>query len=187
MATEGALCQGKHGRLCVFDAQYLHGVVPGKGPIPTTGDKSKGSTHPNPNPTQGEGASDEGRVSSEEKGDESRRRLTLMVGFWKKIQARPRGTDTPGPAQSLPTAATTKYSWLRDMEIETADGKGVSVRGSDLFTIRHNTMTAAPLVAIDEVWCTIDSGVDKGKGGGNGGLKLDKLKLPSYDAIFQGF
>lgn len=37
LATEGYLCYPRAGRLCVFDAQYLHGVLPGRGPMPRAG------------------------------------------------------------------------------------------------------------------------------------------------------
>ena len=34
LAEKGWLCHPKHGRLCLFDAKHLHGVIPGKGVSP---------------------------------------------------------------------------------------------------------------------------------------------------------
>lgn len=50
----------KTNRCVMFDAQYLHGVIPGRG--------ANSSPHSNA------------------------RRLTFMVGFWKNIAAKDRGT-----------------------------------------------------------------------------------------------
>ena len=36
LATLGWLCHPKQNRLCLFDAQFLHGVIPGKGPNPSS-------------------------------------------------------------------------------------------------------------------------------------------------------
>eukprot|EP00596_Hydrurales_sp_CCMP1899_P010163 CAMPEP_0119037214 /NCGR_PEP_ID=MMETSP1177-20130426/5419_1 /TAXON_ID=2985 /ORGANISM="Ochromonas sp, Strain CCMP1899" /LENGTH=607 /DNA_ID=CAMNT_0006998151 /DNA_START=90 /DNA_END=1910 /DNA_ORIENTATION=+ len=81
LAQNGWICFPKTNRLVLFDARYLHGVVPGRGV--------------NPDPTK--------------------RRLTLMVGFWRKIEARQRDRDVAGPGQPFPDK-NSRYSWHKEME-----------------------------------------------------------------------
>lgn len=38
-----------------------------------------------------------------------------MVGFWKKIEARTRENEEPGPGQPFPTLNNTKYTWPNEM------------------------------------------------------------------------
>eukprot|EP01038_Epipyxis_sp_PR26KG_P010057 gene10057-13517_t len=90
-STELAICgwmtHPKRNRMVVFDASYLHGVVPGKGSIPILEHHEKGGP----------------------------RRLSFMVGFWESICAKDRGVDSPGPGQPFPDERTSKYTWPKEM------------------------------------------------------------------------
>lgn len=102
LATKGWLAYPKTNRLVMFDAQYLHGVIPGKGlnPFPQR-------------PLPDNNASVFQECSNT-------RRLTFMVGFWDKISATPRGTDCPGPGQPFPIVEDTKYTWPAEMAIDSS-------------------------------------------------------------------
>ena len=65
----------------MFDASYLHGVIPGRGLCKASMESACGSSISNST----------GSKSSNE------RRLTFMVGFWREIAATDRGVDRPGP------------------------------------------------------------------------------------------
>lgn len=45
------------------------------------------------------------------------RRLTFMVGFWRKLEAKPRGVDVAGPGQPFPDD-TTKMNWSKEMNFK---------------------------------------------------------------------
>lgn len=66
----------------MFDASYLHGVIPGRGISKTSKDSDHMSS-----------------VISSTASESSHcgRRLTFMVGFWREIAAADRGVDRPGP------------------------------------------------------------------------------------------
>jgi hypothetical protein len=76
LASRGWFCHSKPNRVCVFKADYLHGVVPGRG-LP-----------PPPSATDGNGED---------------RRISFMVGFWKaRVRPKPRGPDgRPGASMDL--------------------------------------------------------------------------------------
>jgi hypothetical protein len=100
--------------------------------------------------------------------DPSKRRLTFMVGFWRKIEAVNRGENHAGPGQPLPSAETT-YSWPREL--------------APVLDLPHNEQKLATVQPqhLQRIWEPIDSF----KGGSS--LLLDGMKLPQYTAIFQGF
>lgn len=88
LARKGWLCHGRENRVCFFDAKRLHGVVPGRGVPP----EAKGE------------------------GEEKRRRITFMVGFWKgHIPSRP----APPPQKQEYTG------WGDDMANNTETRKGL--------------------------------------------------------------
>ena len=85
------LVHPKENRIVVFNAKYLHGVIPGVGPIPT------GNIHD--------------------------RRLTLMIGFWKALEATDKGLDHVGAGQPYPMTRTmekdggkTQFSWPMEFQ-----------------------------------------------------------------------
>ena len=87
LATEGWMVMPKLNRLVMFDASYLHGVIPGRGLNPVLY-----ANHT----TQSAAAAAAAGVG----GDG--RRLTFMVGFWRDISATPRGQGKAGPGQPFP-------------------------------------------------------------------------------------
>jgi hypothetical protein len=84
------MCHPGNNRILLFDAKYLHGVIPGKGMTPAVGS----------------------------------RRLTFMIGFWKKICARDRGLDCPGPGQPYPDLSQTKYTWPKELAFSSSSKEG---------------------------------------------------------------
>ncbi|KXS17036.1 hypothetical protein M427DRAFT_133801 [Gonapodya prolifera JEL478] len=88
------------GRVTIFRADVLHGVVPGKPPTP---------------------------VSSAENPSFSTRRVSFMVGFWDGIKAReppvlPDGRARPSASMPFPPAHSS-HSWYHDTILSTPAGK----------------------------------------------------------------
>jgi hypothetical protein len=97
LGTHTWLVHPKENRIVVFNAKYLHGVIPGVGEIP-----------------------------SKEVND---RRLTLMIGFWKKLEAKDQGRDHIGAGQPFPLSRLeeeevdgkrmkTSFSWSNDLQMK---------------------------------------------------------------------
>lgn len=81
LATKAWMVAPEANRLLIFDARFLHGVIPGTGP--TTSCQA--------------------------------RRTTLMVGFWRSLEAKEKGNDGIGAGQSFPSLATTQFRWPKEM------------------------------------------------------------------------
>jgi len=147
LATEGWLCPVRSGRVLLFNAKYLHGVLPGRG-LP-------------PNPTV------------------PKRRLSFMVGFWRKLHARQRGAGIPGPGQELPAHDSPHSSWQRgtdmalipgvsDRSVGKAKGERTGQRQREAMGRR------VELKYVDAVWEKSNP-------------HLPNTGVPSYEACFQGF
>jgi len=95
LASYGFLMHPQENRLAVFDATFLHGVIPGKGLCPAA--------------VQQELADDAGG-SGGVPSCPPRRRLSFMVGFWRKINAKDRGPGCPGPGQPFPETSSNSSS-----------------------------------------------------------------------------
>ena len=140
IATKGWLCFPQYGRLVAFDAQYLHGVIPGHGPNPAPG----------------------------------KRRLTFMVGFWEKIEAKDRGVDNPGPGQPWPGALST-YSWHKEMKLTSELDPEALQRESE-----NKDGSDVDFQYVERVWEPVDRD-------GSSSLLLKGMRLPEYTCMFQGF
>ena len=143
LATEGWLCAPARGRTLLFDAKYLHGVVPGHGVVPAS--------------------APDARTTAVSHTSHGRRRLSFMVGFWRKLRARQRGPGNPGPGQDYPAEGSPRSSWRGDMgTVEMADG---AVSGA---------CVDVPMSHVDCVWEKSSS-------------TAPSTGAPSYQACFQGF
>lgn len=100
--------------------------------------------------------------------DPSKRRLSFMVGFWRKIEAVYRGENNAGPGQPLPSA-TSSYTWTEEL----APSLDLSDNGSSVVPVEPQYLSC--------IWEPIDSF----KGGSS--LRLGSIKLPEYTSMFQGF
>lgn len=100
--------------------------------------------------------------------DPSKRRLTFMVGFWRKIEAVDRGEGRIGPGQPFPSPGTA-LAWPKELAptLHLPDNEDKAVAVQPLHLAR--------------IWEPIDSF----KGGSS--LLLGSIKLPDYKTIFQGF
>ena len=183
LANRGWLCYPRYNRAVMFNSKYLHGVVPGrnfahsesvgKAKVPVAGARA------------GDGSSS-GRFSN--------RRLTFMVGFWKKICAVDRGVDSAGPGQPFPVTAAaaaasapaggipldavSKYTWPLEMPL-TSDFSSVAStdKSSSVGAVRY----VAP-VAVSPIWQPIRPSENQGAE-----AEAKSEIIPSYDKCFQGF
>ena len=90
IATHGWLIappkeEGNIGRIAAFRGNVLHGVVRG---------------------CPREDISD---------NDESKRRVTLMIAFWRDVKIRPSLSEQPGSCRPLPVSG--KYSWVNEIKM----------------------------------------------------------------------
>lgn len=156
-------------RLVTFDANYLHGVIPGRDINP--------SCSPDHTPTNGG-------------GKEESRRLTFMVGFWRSIAAKCRGKDVPGPGQPFPTVGNTRYSWPAEMTLKTELNSSSSGAGSSPLKL------VAP-IELSSIWEDIEVGVEPSviaqvnptaaaNASGSSGSSSSR-ESASYNKCFQGF
>ena len=81
LASQGVMVHPTRNRLVVFDARYLHGVIPGVGICPLYED----------------------------------RRLSFMVGFWRKLDAKDLGTNQFGAGQPYPRTDS-NFTWHRTLQ-----------------------------------------------------------------------
>lgn len=135
-------------------------------------------------------------------GDSSSRRLTFMVGFWKKICARPRGLDQPGPGQPFPCLTQSSYTWPREMALDSlvvspAEGGGEKADGLSDGDINvgvnrsrngesgedGSPKCVTPLF-VPRVWQDVD--VRVAPAGGRRGVESGGTGVP-YTQCFQGF
>ena len=105
-----------------------------------------------------------------------KRRLTFMVGFWRKIEAKDRGIDKPGPGQPFP-GVESQYTWHKEMqktpELEMdklEQGQKEDGKIEEDVQLQH----------VSSVWEPIDKE-------GSTSLLLQGMKLPGYTSMFQGF
>lgn len=175
----GWMCEGKLNRLAMFDAKYLHGVIPGTGHCPPT------------TPTPNAGKDDDSGAEAH-----SRRRLTFMVGFWDTIcsqqrPSQPDGSLTPGPGQHFPeyhasdddsdlntSARRSRYKWVDEI-YEYSPNKdqssGMEVDAND--DTSSNGCTFVPLI-----WEPITASADSSSSG-----CAAVSAEPEYHQCFQGF
>ena len=94
LGSKGWLVTPSNGRLTAYDGTYFHGVVPGCGNAPASGQQNQS------------------------------RRITFMIAFWKDIRKRPFGKDgLPGSSRPLPDPAEVlkvggrEYTWHQKLRL----------------------------------------------------------------------
>ena len=187
-SVQGWLVPSKPSRLVCFDGGVLHGVVPGKGVVPSC---------PSDDP---------------EGGERRPRRVSVMMAFWKHIEVR-EGSG-PGSARLWPTPSTigttlrNKHKKLKSslgssfsssscsvpllpswaMELNRTDLEQISVttprQGCDDDPCGSSSKPNQPqIVPIGHVYELLDgTPVPKYKDGVKG-----EYYMPEYDRVFQGF
>jgi hypothetical protein len=89
----------------MFNANFLHGVIPGRGQVCFENNNNITSNNNNSNNNNNNKNSDKkNNMNYDEKINflKNNRRLTFMVGFWKNIHAKNRGYGNAGPGQPFP-------------------------------------------------------------------------------------
>jgi hypothetical protein len=194
LADKGWLCYPSPGRVCIFDAKYLHGVLPGRGVPP--------------------GVQEQEQEEKKSKG-KGKRRLTFMVGFWETISATYRGGEA-GPAQPVPALSNSNSSssssgsssgdthaqrheaWVKELGASKHKGAGAGA-GAVV-----GALEVAPVPVEGAIWEPIENTGDEkeetkslkwnnstgssssssSNSSSSNGLQL---AMPSYEACFQGF
>ncbi|KAG8463536.1 hypothetical protein KFE25_003809 [Diacronema lutheri] len=123
-----------------------------------------------------------------------RRRVTVMVAFWRDIRTRDppsgagagagaAGASALGPARSFPDPrAPGTPAWVADFApLGAADG-GLS--DSEGGAGCGGEVRVAPVVPVRPVWLHVQPAAEEPGGGGTGGQA--SLALPPYDELFQG-
>jgi hypothetical protein len=152
----------RENRLFVFNAKYLHGVIPGVGTIPPF--------------TSSEIDGRKGNADLLES-----RRLTLMVGFWRSLEAKDRGQDYIGAGQTFPTAhalkdpnSHTQFTWPDQMQLRPEwttyvnDIRDHGIKESDA----AHAIASGDIQYITPLWRP---------------LTADSEKNDDYQTFFQGF
>jgi hypothetical protein len=138
----GWLAYSRPHRLVAFDGKVLHGVIPGKGVV---SDRDFDSS------------------TSSLQHQQSLRRVTLMLAFWKNIQIR--DSSTPCAARPWPKKGDEMPSWARQLNALIKNG---------------NQDVGAPKLAepvpIGHVYEDLD-----------GNSLIRDEGMPEYEEVFQGF
>ena len=116
LATEGWMVMPHPDRLVMFDARYLHGVVPGQGVGPQSASASVNAPNAPSDPARAE-------------EEPPRRRLTFMIGFWKTLRARQQPPGKLGAGQHFPPRSTQGITWNGAMCPVTPEGGGGKGKG----------------------------------------------------------
>lgn len=169
-SVHGWLVACKPARLVCFEGSVLHGVIPGKGPIPP----SSSNIHNN------------------QQQQQRPRRVTLMMAFWKDIKIR-QGTN-PGSARPWPTTTPAKTSCKKSRNKNESRSWKIELNRTDIDDFVTNEMKEEGLqqqkwdqdrqqiIPIRYVYESLD-GIPVPKYVENG----DELYMPEYDRVFQGF
>lgn len=140
LATAGWMCSATTGRMLAFDGKVLHGVVPGKAGV------------------------NKKLNADEEPAKNSRRRVSVMFAFWRKIRVRDAeagaGAARPFPTQPL-WAQQLRRTQLSSSSINGFSRTPISVQPNPLDHVYESTVNGKP-------WTR-------------------KMGLPDYEQIFQGF
>lgn len=91
-----------------------------------------------------------------------------MVGFWRKIEARTRDHEEPGPGQPFPDIYKTKYTWPSEMTL---------LEPPSSSDIGLSTSYISPL-PISRIWQPVSPS--------DGDMDGEMLNVP-YNSCFQGF
>ena len=163
LADAGWLVGPREGRICVFDGNMLHGVLPGRGICPAHANDAEESAEP--------------------------RRITLMIAFWRDVETRgsaggekgsfPKGSARPFPdprAYADEPGCPPDTSWP---EMFHPDGVGALETEEDDEGWRRREVDATPVGA---VWEDVDRGKNEACWPS---LAVDEIRsLPKYDACF---
>ena len=163
LADAGWLVGPREGRICVFDGNMLHGVLPGRGICPAHANDAEESAEP--------------------------RRITLMIAFWRDVETRgsaggekgsfPKGSARPFPdprAYADEPGCPPDTSWP---ELFHPDGVGALETEEDDEGWRRREVDATPVGA---VWEDVDRGKNEACWPS---LAVDEIRsLPKYDACF---
>lgn len=163
LADAGWLVGPREGRICVFDGDMLHGVLPGRGICPANADDADESADP--------------------------RRITLMIAFWRDVETRgsaggdagsfPKGSARPFPnprAYADEPGCPPGTSWP---DLFHPDGLGALETEDDDEGWRRREVVATPVGA---VWEDVDREKNEAC---MPSLAVDKIRsLPKYDACF---
>lgn len=133
LATKAWMCPAKSNRLLAFDGKVLHGVVPGKAFA----------------------------VSDSSKLESRRRRVTVMLAFWRRIRVR--NLPSPGAARLLPTEAP----WAQQLRTSLSDDDDGGATSS----------IAKQPIPIHTVYESVPEGNPWKRNQG----------MPDYEQMFQGF
>jgi hypothetical protein len=134
LATKAWMCPAKSNRLLAFDGKVLHGVVPGKA----------------------------FKVSDSSKLESRRRRVTVMLAFWRRIRVR--NLPGPGAARLLPTQA----EWAQQLRASLSNDDD---DGSETLPV------AKQPIPIHTVYESVPEGNPWKRNQG----------MPDYEQMFQGF
>lgn len=141
----GWLAYSRQRRMVAFDGKVLHGVIPGKGvAVPSSDDDKTQSLRP------------------------PRRRVTLMLAFWKDIEVRV--SSQPGAARPWPRGNKETPSWARKLNVSQGE-----CTGSDYVCSGVPSKSVDP-VPIGNVYEDLD-----------GHLLPNGGSMPDYEQVFQGF
>lgn len=204
LADKGWLCHPQYNRMVTFDARYLHGVIPGRSfeynskhssaSRSTAGSNDNtaidGSTSSSSN-SHISSSSTRSTSSAEDKGSD--RRLTFMVGFWRKICAVDRGANNPGPGQPFPSDGST-YTWPQEMKLSP---EFATVDGCDGPETESAFEYVSP-VTISPIWQSVvqpsvaENGTPTANTSNSSSVSTScvgsaSAGMPSYDKCFQGF
>jgi len=174
LANKGWLIAPRTNRYMMFDGQYLHGVLPGLGAAP-----------PELKSDAAQDADSEPMVNPDQKKQQVRRRMTLMVAFWKDIKIRPRpACGRFGSAMAWPgyevEGGRTEEEKRKDAEwleiLEPMPSQPFVQPGS--FIVASDAAVAGTQVGrtkfVEKVWERVDENLP------------DVDALPPYERCFQG-
>jgi len=141
LATKGWMCPAAANRLLVFDGKVLHGVVPGK-------------------------AADDDVTTTATTSTSVRRRVTVMLAFWRRIRVR----EGPGAAQLLPQPSKdddNANKWVHQLQAPLKEDTNV---------VQKPPVLKQP-IALSAVYESV----------ANGTLWTRSMGMPDYEQLFQGF
>uniref|UniRef100_A0A7S4AUS3 Uncharacterized protein n=1 Tax=Pseudo-nitzschia australis TaxID=44445 RepID=A0A7S4AUS3_9STRA len=197
-SVRGWLVPSKPARLVCFDGSVLHGVIPGKGTIPTTTTGSSTSIHDDDDNDNNNDDDDESSSSQPPRDHHHRRprRVTLMMAFWKDIKVRKGskpGSARPWPksAKAVDSTATNKTTTLPPwaIELNRTDIAGTSSKSKTTSKSLSKQQqwkdeTESKVVPVHHVYELLDGRpVPKYHDEGDD----DGYYMPEYDRVFQGF
>ena len=190
----GWLVSSKPSRLVCFDGSVLHGVIPGKGVIPSSSASSSSSSSNSTHPIR------TNSIHPNQQQQQRPRRVSLMMAFWKDIKIRP-GTK-PGSARPWPTTTSSKSPSSSSSSSSVLPSWAIELNRTDINDVNNDvnankkegttTTTTTPqqakreqTIPIRHVYENLDgTPVPKYNNTEDGG---DGFYMPEYDRVFQGF